>query len=264
MLQPFIETPHLPYHPQRRIINVLTAVLVFATQLSCEREKAPPPGTASLMMVNVVPGSKPLVTSFANNPAKYLYTSQLYYLGQNQVSSYYGSTPLVLHQYPDTTAKDAPLFKLTLDLPIGSLNSLFLTGTVTAPDTLFLRDKLPYHEAKDSTTGIRFIHLSPGTKPVNITIKGQQGVPLVRNLPYKGSTVFNILSSKATQEDYTFEFKEVATGALIASYTTKGIHFPQIDEYTGHPWLFRNVNLVLTGLPGSTGLTALTVIPVRY
>jgi len=264
MLQPNIKTPHLTYHLQHRIINIIAAVLVLATQLSCEKEKSPPPGTASLMLVNVVPGSKPLVTSFTNNPSRYLNVFRLYYLNQNQVSSYYGSTPLVLHQYPDTSAKDAPLFKLTLDLPIGSLNSLFLTGTVTAPDTLFLRDMLPYHEAKDSTTGIRFIHLSPGAKPVNVTIKGQQGDPLVRNLPYKGSTVFNILSSKATQEDYTFEFRDVATGALIASYTTKGIHFPQIDEYTGHSWLFRNVNLVLTGIPGGAGVTAQTVIPVRY
>jgi hypothetical protein len=178
------------------------------------------------------------------------------------VNSYSGNQPMTIYQFPDTLDKDVPLFRLTLPLPIASISTLFLTGTASSPDTLFTTDVLPYHTAADSTMGIRFMNLSPGSRPVNIRVKGQSGAPIGSNLAYKGTTRFMIMPAGTQQGDYTFEFRDAVTETLLISYTTKGIQLP--PQNFRNAWTYRNSTLALMGLPGGTGETALGVSHISY
>ncbi|MBC9932868.1 DUF4397 domain-containing protein [Chitinophaga qingshengii] len=249
----------------KRIIYSAGCLLILLLA-ACSKDKTKP-GTASLTIINAVPGSRPLVTNFSGTqPIQYNIANQVQYgvveLLHNYFSSYAGSQPLALYQYPDTTEKSKPLFNLMLDLPVGAMRTLFLTGTVDAPDTLFTTDVVPYHPLGDSVCGFRFVNLSPGSAPVKITIKDKNGVPEVASLPFKGITGFRNYPVNAAQEDYTLEFSDAATGQLITSYTTVGVHNPPPNSIEA--WAYQNYTFALIGIPGGTNGQEQKVLRIRY
>jgi hypothetical protein len=246
--------------------GITAASLLTLILASCTKQTTAP-GNASLTMINAVVGNASLVTNFkGGNPFEYYHANRIYYKAfseiNNRFTQFSGTQPLALYQYPDTTEKSVPLFNLVLDLPLGSIHTLFLTGTVASPDTLFIKDDLPYHTTIDSSMGIRFVNLSPGSNDISINIKGKTGAPEVAHLPYKGSTVFIKYSAGFEVPDYEFEFRDAASGALLGSYITAGIyHQTTIWEYL---WIYKNFTLALVGLPGGTGVSAPAVMLVRY
>jgi len=167
-----------------------------------------------------------------------------------EYSSYSGNVPLSLANYPDTAHI---IYNLNLNLPIYSIHSLFLTGTITNPDYLLTTDKLPIH--KDSTTGIRFVNLSTGSSPVSVDIQGDANGSEVASLVYKGITDFKTYAANSSANDYTFEFRDAASGTLLANYTMPS--FNPVDN-NGNPsqYLFKNVTIVLFGLPNGSGSAA--------
>lgn len=251
----------------KKCLRYLIPCLMVSLLMACAKDKVAP-GTASLTIINAVPDSRPLVTNFnGGNPFDYYLAVQLDYKVPfnplvNRFRSYSGSQPLWLYQYPDTTDKNTPLFKLTLDLPIGATRTLFLTGTVNTPDTVFTNDVLPYHPLGDSTTGLRFVNLSPGSAPVKVVIKNKTGDAEVSSLPFKGVTGFRNYPVNAALEDYVFEFRDAASNTLITSFTTNGIHYPLPGGV--HQWVFRNWTLALVGLPGGTNGQEQTIMAFSY
>lgn len=245
---------------------LIAAPLLMLILASCAKQTTAP-GNASLTLINGVVGNSSLVTNFkGGNPFEYYHANRIYYKAysdyNNRYTQFSGTQQLALYQYPDTTEKSVPLFNLVLDLPIGSIHTLFLTGTVASPDTLFIKDDLPYHVTADSSMGIRFVNLSPGSKDVSINIKGQTGAPEVARLPYKGSTVFKKYSAGFEVPDYEFEFRDAASGALLGSFITVGIYHQ--TTVWAHPWMYKNFTLALVGLPGGTGTNAPGVMLIRY
>lgn len=219
--------------------------------LSCSKQSSPP-GTASLTMINAVVGSSPsLVTNFSDpvQPVTWYYSAlKLVYgnwVNTNQQGSYNGKQKLAVYHYPDTSAHSTPLFNLALDLPVGSIHTLFLTGTVTAPDTLFTTDAPPYHPPSDSSMGLRFVNLSPGRAPVSVNITGGAPGSEVSGLSYKNITGFKNYPATAAVSSYTFEFRDAATGTLIGSLPVTGINNPGSNARR-----YRNLTLALLGLPG--------------
>jgi len=233
---------------------------------ACTKVKAPT-GTASLNIINAVPGSSPLITNFSNS-GPFLFVSanimtyKSYTPTNNHFSSFSGRVPLALYQFPDTLATDAPLIKINLDLPVGSTSTLFAAGTVAKPDTMMITENLPYHPEGDSTTCIRFVNLLAGSAPVKVVMKGKTGAAEAGSLAYKQVTAFKYYPVNAAQEEYTFEFRDVATGVLIADYTSTLIHYPTPGQ--AHAWTYKNCTLALMGVAGGTGSLAPATYIFKY
>nr|WP_295864162.1 DUF4397 domain-containing protein [uncultured Chitinophaga sp.] len=246
-------------------LTYFAASLLMLLLTACAKEKTAP-GTASLTIINAVPGSQPLIGNFSGgSPIHYYLANQFRYntfLLSNRMSAYSGRQPLAIYQYPDTTDKSQPLYNLVLDLPIGSMHTLFLTGTLTQPDTLFVSDGVPYHPLGDSSCSFRFVNLSPGSAPVKVTIAQKNGPPVVSSMSYKGLTGFLNYPVNAAQEDMVFEFRDVATDQLITTYRVDGIHYPAPG--TNSPWVYSNYTLALVGLPGGTNGQGQTILSIRY
>ena len=235
--------------------------MAICVLLSCTKQKTAP-GTASLTLINAVPGSSPsLATNFGNDGPLNWYNSalQLVYGVWNanaQKGSYSGQQKLTIYHYPDTTAHSTPVFDLTLNLAVGTIHTLFLTGTMSAPDTLFTTDLLPYHPSTDSSLGIRFVNLQPGSAPVSINITGSANGSEVSSLAYKSITGFKNYPATSNITDYNFEFRDAATGTLIGNLNVNNIN---ITDYNKRR--FRNFTLALLGLPGDP--TTLKIILIE-
>lgn len=252
------------------IVQILLLLFLFA---SCSKQVTQR-ASASLTIVNAVVGSGLLVTNFSGtqpiswylNANKLLYNA--YYSNSygtnNQFNSYSGINNLTLYQYPDTGKGSTPLFDLSLNLPAGSINSLFLTGTVASPDTLLVSDHIPYYQWPDSVTGIRFVNLSPTSAPVSVNIEGQPAGSEVAGLAYKGITGFKKYPASSAISSYTFEFRDRSTGALLTTYTADGINNDGLDPNNPvNDWHSRSHTLALLGLPDGTGNSVQTVLLIN-
>lgn len=219
----------------KHILIWLIAPLLF----SCSKTSAPSQ-PASLTIYNGMVGSNVVATIFTNGRYDDWFgnAGQVPYGYSLEIGCTPGRQPLALYQFPDTTAQSAPFYSLAFDLPAGTIHSLFLTGTNTAPDTLLTTDNPPYHPASDSSVGIRFVNLSPGSAPVSVDIQGLPNGSEVAGLPYKGITAFK--NYPAT--NYVFEFRSRSGGILIATYAISGASI-----------VYRNVTIVLGGASGAQG-----------
>jgi hypothetical protein len=217
--------------------------------LSCSKQSARP--IASLNLINAVPGSTPsLVTNFSGaTPIVWYKTALTLVYGTvdkaSQALSFSGGQQLAIYRYPDTTAHSTPLFNLGLNLQPGNIYSLFLTGTLTAPDTLLTTDLLPYYAASDSSLGIRLVNLSAGSAPISVNIAGAANGSETGRLSYKGVTSFKKYpATAAAVNQYNFEFRDAASGALLASYALTGI-----NSVAANARRYRNFTLAFMGLP---------------
>jgi hypothetical protein len=237
----------------------MTACLFLGIMLSCSKQKNAP-GTASLTLINAVPGSTPsLVTNFSGTGPIVWYSNALKLTygaatATNQVSAYSGNQPLAIYHYPDTGAHSTPLFDLDLELATGSIHTLFLTGTLSEPDTLFTTDTPPFHQTADSTLGIRFVNLMPGSDPVSVNIVGAANGSEVGSLDYKGITAFKIYKGTVGISNYNFEFRDATTGTLIGSLNVTNINA------ASNARRYRNFTLALMGLPGDPATKKLLLI----
>lgn len=230
---------------------------LFGALLSCSKE-ATPPGTASLTIVNAVAGSDPyLITNFGGTEPLtwYAFGLQVRYGAAVQSGSYSGMQKLALYHYPDTGAHSTPLYNLNLDLPAKTIHTLFLTGTMAAADTLFTIDAPPYHPPSDSSMGIRFANLSAGSAPVSVNITGRTPGPEAASLPYKGLTGFINYPATDAISDYTFEFRDAASGALIGSCLMPDVNAPSFNVRR-----YRNFTLALIGTPADPATLQIIMI----
>lgn len=236
----------------------IIVLLLSTTCFSCSKNTSPGETPSSLTIINAIPGSRPLAVNFSGTAPITWYNNavQLPY-GQQGTPTQYSinqrQQPLAFYQYPDTLAHQQPLLNLTLHCMPGEIRTLFLTGTLTAPDTLSVTETLPYHPVTDSSVGLRFVNLSSGSSPVSITVTGQGNDPVVTSLPYKGISSFISFPARAATGNYTVEYRDQASNTLLGSYpiTNPG-------AITGtNTWRYRNYTIALKGIPGVTsGATA--------
>src|SRR5262249_48007687 len=146
------------------------------------------------------------------------------WVANEQVSAYSGTQQLGIYQYPDTTGKSTPLYKLSLNLPVGSIHTLFLTGTLAAPDTMFTTDVIPYHPFSDSSISFRFVNLSAGSSPISVNIKNNAYGSEVSSLSYKGITGFKNYPAPYNVTDYNFEIRDAASGTLLGNLDVASIN----------------------------------------
>ena len=230
--------------------------ILFGAGLSCTKESKPA-GSAALTVVNAVAGSDPfLIPIFGGDTlATYVGAYQLRYGATMLTGNYTGKQRLTFYHYPDTGAHSAALYHLDIDLPVGSIHTLFLTGTTSSADTLFTTDVIPYHPSSDSSVGIRFINLMAGSAPVSVNLAGAAQGSEISSLPYKGITPFTNYSATAAISDYTFEFHDAASGTLIGTYLLSGVN----DTFSNSR-RFRNLTLALIGIPGDPATQRIMLI----
>jgi hypothetical protein len=225
------------------------------------------PGIASLNIFNGIVGATTVAPDMSEaSPIQWYKSSNLltYGLAGNlnpttnrnnvQFNSYSGTQRFKFFHFPDTMAHSKPLLDIMLDLPVGTISSLYLTGTNEAPDTVFTRDHLAYHSFTDSVTSLRMVNLIPGlTIDVN-----QQGSPDENewsSLGYKSVSAFRDFSLTGTGTKYVFEIKDAATGNLVTTVTADAADRRQSTSFINF-YRFKNLTMILYGKLGNTGATA--------
>jgi hypothetical protein len=230
-------------------------------------EKMDQPGVASLNIFNGIAGSERLVTNFnGGEPLVWYRTAHQLKYGdpgdpsfinatKNRFYSYSGHQRIFFFEYPDTLVHSKPVTQVQVNLPVSSINSLFLTGTFDAPDTLFIRDQLPYHGVTDSTVSIRVVNLVKGLA-VSVNLQGKAEGSEVASLGYKGVSGFINYNVKKAPVVYVFEIRNKLTGDLISTQT---IDTQEIDIGFGisNLYRFKNYTIILFGDLNSTGASAL-------
>ena len=210
------------------ILSVVITILLAGFCAGCKKDSSTAPLSSSLTLVNIIPGADTLVTNF-NGVTKQ--PSFQYYLAQQilpnsyqEFSGYLNTVPLGISTSRDTTHA---LFNLNLTIAPGSIHTLFLAGTGTAPDTLLTTDQVPVIPVNDSAIGIRFANLSFGSNPVNITVQTGAGDSVIASgLAYKGISSFLLLPASGSMPaggSYTFAFRDAVSSVLLTSYTLGGL-----------------------------------------
>jgi hypothetical protein len=202
------------------------AVIVTITILysSCKKENVrPASGAASLTIVNAVVGSSSLIPNFNSSQPLHYYQSaaEIGFGSSMEFGNYVGNIPLSFVDNSDTTKA---VFKEQLSIPAYSIQTLFLTGTLSSVDYFITTDKVPDLAFADSLCAVRFVNLSPGSSPVSVDIQGNANGSEVASLSFKNISDFKKYSAKATISKYVFEFRDVSSGILLASYSLTGVN----------------------------------------
>jgi hypothetical protein len=129
-------------------------------------------------------------------------------------------------------------------------HSLFLTGTSANVESLLIKETLPVHN--DSAFGVRFINLSPGSPAVKVTLSTSTTVSEFGNVAYKEISAFKVYSATAVNSTYTFQVRNAATDAIIATNAMTGI-----SAATGIP-RYSNITLVLRGVVSGSPAAGIT------
>lgn len=207
------------------ILMLLSALLLG----SCKKQEIKLTPLASIQITNAVVGGTAL--RFGTNAA----------IVDNNLYTTYGIlTGSQLLRLSSTVAPNPVYYVDSKDFVGGGAYSLFLTGTPTAVESIFLKEKsILLH--KDNLFGVRVINLKPVGVPISVNIKGNPSGSFVNNLAYKEISEFEEVSAKAEGGDKIFEFRNTENGDLITSFTIPGYDLPS----------FKNITLVFAGTAGS-------------
>jgi hypothetical protein len=245
------------------LYKLLFAILVGGLGLlSCSKQLSPQVyPVAALNVVDALPNSAPLILiqgpietavgNFSNISSTLSYGSTAVLTTPGGAESFYA-----VQQNADTASISAQggdfMFSSTLNFTAGNMYSLFITGTDTSnPDYILLQDIPLVHI--DSTVGIRFVNLSTGSNPVSIDIQGQANGSVVTSLAYKSITGFQNFAATSSVSRYVFEFRDAASGNLLASYILGGVNTHSTT--TANTVLFRNLTIALIGQPAGGTVT---------
>lgn len=222
---------------------------------SCSKTPVPP-GAMSLTIVNTL--TTPLIVNF-NEEDSILFTDR----GVGQIVDRNTALAFGLNggkqivnlreintANPIYTWEDHSMLNLLLDLPAGTMGSLFVSGTKEAPDTLLVRDSPLHFPAGDSSMGIRFINLSGEKAAVHVNLAGQADGSETADLAYKNITAFKRYPADASVQQYVFEFRNASDGSLLATAAMNNINNPGTSG-AANLWRHRNFTLVFRGVPGS-------------
>lgn len=229
------------------------------------------PGVASLNVFNGVVGTTRLSSDLSETPPIQWYKNSLSVLYGNagslnpvnirtspQFNSYSGDQRIKFFNYPDTLAHSLPLLDLRLSLPVNSISSLFLTGTVDDPDTLFVRDNFPLHTGTDSVTRIRIVNLVPGLS-ASVNLAGNSNGSEVASLEYKSVSDFISYPVPSNGTRYDFEIREANSGELVTTGVLDARDARQSTSFINY-YRFKNLTMIIYGGIGNTGSTAPRVV----
>jgi len=217
--------------------------IMFVTFLfsSCQKENADITGyTATVTLVNAVASynteikmnftGKEFIFAKAK-PLNYYYYDGKYTLGTLTFGVPMGNVPLSIALANDTTKL---IFNQAVTFTPGDAYSLFMHGRPENASGLLVKDQIPVRT--DSSTGIRFVNLSPNSNGFRINISGAPIGSAVDNLPYKGISDFISFPAKASNQAYNIEVHDAVTNDLLTAF-----YYYDIAR-------LKNITLVIRGL----------------
>ncbi|WP_316834609.1 hypothetical protein [Pedobacter nutrimenti] len=205
---------------------VLLSVLIL---VSCKKQEIKTTSLASIQITNAVVGGSEL--RFGTNAAT---------IPNNTYTVYGILTGSQVLKLSSTIAPNLMYYNQTKDFVNGGVYSLFLTGTPTEVESVFLKEEnIPSHTT--DVFGVRVINLVAGGVPISVNLQGSANGSFVSSLVYKAISTFKDVSSVSAEGDKVFEFRNAATGDLITSFTVPNYDLP----------IFRNITLVFGGVLGT-------------
>ncbi|WP_448698171.1 hypothetical protein ACFGVR_15225 [Mucilaginibacter sp. AW1-3] len=220
----------------KNLKQTLLALLTIAAIASCKKQdsvKTYP--LASINVANVVVGGTALtlnnsaLTVSSNNYAQLSVNA-----GNSAVNLHPAATPSVVY------------YNQNIQTTEGGYYSLFLSGpSPSSVDNVLIKESFTTYP--DSTCGVRFINLAPGSNPVSVNISGHPNGSEVPTLAYKAYTDIKKYPADGRNPSYGFEFRDVATGNLIVKYTLSSRSF-------------HNVTIVLRGIVGGSPAAGITLV----
>jgi hypothetical protein len=197
---------------------ITTIIILCGPILSCNKNIAPPFAAVSLNIANANVGSQGVIPNFGTPGFSYANsTLNIGYGSASNCEPEPGNISLSIVQSTDTSQT---LINRQYNLKIGGIYSLFVAGSTTSPDTLFVQDNIPVLPVVDSVTGVRFVNLVQGSGPISIDILANSGAAIVTSLAYKSISGFQQFpaNSVAQGNGYIFEFRDAISDSLLASY----------------------------------------------
>lgn len=235
------------------ITSILLLCLFFIAITSCKKEGAVLRIVSSLKIVNAVPDTAPyLVSDFRNNSKGdfyYISAAKFKYGIADQdakLNTEKEEFPLAFYLFPDTLPTSKPLFDLKLQLPKGSINTLFLFGMVSHPDYKLVTAIPPAHDGMGKTFGLRFANLSYQSKPVSVYVMDNGEQKIIDGLTYKDVSDYKKYTISANSNNLTFEFRDKETQNLLATYVMADLLATE-----NNLWRAKNFTIAFKGLPGS-------------
>jgi hypothetical protein len=211
---------------------------------ACKKTSSGTSGIASLNIINASVDLPSVVVNFSD-------TALPFYLNQAPISSNSsmefgvpaGANPLIVVSSADTVK---PVYRGTLDVQAGGIYSLYLAGQGGVADTVFTKDEIPVYA--DSSVGVRFINLSPDSKPISVNLAANDPTQTeFSNLTYKQIVGFKTYSANSNiGGSYNFEIRDQASGSLLTTFSW---------SYT----LSKNNTLVINGSENDSSIAVFQV-----
>ena len=217
---------------------IVYAFLILAGGLqSCKKDGPNFTPLASLNVADAVIGGRNVKLNTNVRDSATLYSYKLF-----QVLA--GETPIRL--YP-TNNPNAPYFDETKTTVNGGIYSLFLTGTASAPESVFVKDEIPPF-SRDSIVRVRIVNCSLNSAPISVTLGSAPTANVFSNIGYKTVTAFSDieLKTRIAVGGNVFQIRDSA-GTLLASYTLPATGLVSVASSR-----FKNITLVVKGLVGTT------------
>jgi hypothetical protein len=212
---------------------LLIGVLGF---FSCNKSGVTAIPVSSLEIINAISASPGAQLNANPNAVYYGSYGQFGILAGSSTGIYVFPTGDSLHPYVNTS----------LAAVSGGIYSLYLTGT-DQQAALLLKDTIPSYT--DSSTGFRFINLSPGSSPLSINIQGNYAGTIAGSLAYKAITSFGTYSANSdvlNNGGYTFEIRNAADSTLLTTVQVT-------------PPVFKNQTIAIEGLVSDGSINAVVV-----
>lgn len=233
---------------------ILLICLLVIAFTSCKKEEQVVRIISSLKIINAVPDAAPYLLADLRNGSNtdlFFSSGAIFKYGDAgqdaKISTEKEVLPLAVYLFPDTLPTNKPLFDLKLQLPKGSINSLFLLGTVSQPDYKLVTAIPPGHDGLGNTFGLRFANLSYQSKPVSVSVLDNGEEKVLDGLAYKDVSDYKKYDASANGDNLTFQFRDQQTQRLLATYVLTGLLATE-----NNLWRAKNFTLALKGLPGST------------
>jgi hypothetical protein len=217
---------------------IVFAFLILTIGLqSCKKDGPNFTPLASLNVADAVIGGRNVKLNTNVRDSATLYSYKLF-----QVVA--GETPIRI--YPTNNPK-TPYFEETKTTVNGGIYSLFLAGTASAPESIFVKDEIPPF-SQDSIVRVRIVNCSVNSSPISVTLGSAPTVNLFNAVSYKTVTTFSTieLKTKIAVGGNVFQIRDSA-GTLLTSYTLPATGLVSVASSR-----FKNITLVVKGLLGTT------------
>lgn len=244
--------------------KIISASLLLMVMVSCKKDLPSNDEAVSITIAHAVTGAGQLVANWnGTGLITYRQATKMFYTDNTNTYNFgrkAGEIKLGIYQMPDTLAKDAPLYNFTFNMPKGAIKTIWLCGTVNAPDSFFVNELPPSYALQDTVTGIRFLNLIPGGTKVSVNIAGNSTGSEVADLSYKqlsGYIKYKVITNPSN--NILFEFRDAGTGTLLATYNAT-----VINSVPANSWLHNNFTFAIAGKPGETGTNAPKIMKVQH